>query len=81
MMRVAGGDIVGMTASSEAVAFREAGIEYGCLAVVSNLAAGLAPTHLQHGDVTQAMEEFGGTVVNLMLATARRIAGAHAAYA
>ncbi|MES1147501.1 MAG: MTAP family purine nucleoside phosphorylase, partial [bacterium] len=34
MMRAAGGDIVGMTASSEAVAFREAGIEYGCLAVV-----------------------------------------------
>ena len=78
MMRDFGGDVVGMTASSEAVAFREADVKYGCLAVVSNLAAGLAPTHLVHGEVAEAMHEFGGTVVNLMLATARRIAGAHA---
>lgn len=81
MMRAAGGDIVGMTASSEAIAFREQEVEYGCIAVVSNLAAGLAPTHLAHGDVTEAMSEYGGTVVNLMLATARRVAAQDAIYA
>jgi purine nucleoside phosphorylase len=70
-----------MTASSEAVAFREHEVQYGCVAVVSNLAAGLAPTHLAHGEVTEAMSEYGGTVVNLMLATARRVAAQDAAYA
>jgi 5'-methylthioadenosine phosphorylase len=52
MVRRLGGDLVGMTAGTEAVLMREAGIEYGCLAVVSNLAAGMAPGELAHGDVT-----------------------------
>src|SRR5436189_62411 len=37
----AGGDVVGMTAGSEAIAMREAGVGYGCLAIITNLAAGL----------------------------------------
>lgn len=81
MMRAAGGDVVGMTASSEAVAFRELDVPYGCVAVVTNLAAGLAPTHLEHGEVAEAMDEFGSTVVNMLLATARKIGATHAAIA
>lgn len=64
------GDVVGMTAASEAILMREAGVPYACLAIVSNLAAGLSPEPLSHGDVSNAMRESGGAVVDLMLAAA-----------
>ena len=81
MMRLAGGDVVGMTASTEAVAFAEVGVPYGCISVVTNLAAGLAPTHLEHGDVAQAMEEYGPTVLQVLLASSRRLVAQHAMHA
>lgn len=49
--RQAGGDVIGMTVGSEAVAMREAGIPYACLAGVTNLAAGLAKGALHHDEV------------------------------
>lgn len=67
------GDVVGMTAGSEAVAFREAGVPYGCLAVVSNLAAGLSDEVLEHGHVTDALESRGARVVEVLLSTAKRV--------
>ncbi len=73
MMRTLGADIVGMTASTEAIALREAGVPYGCIAVVTNLAAGLSPTDLHHGEVTDVMNERGHLVVDLMLACALEI--------
>jgi len=65
------GDIVGMTAASEAIVMREAGIEYGCLAVVSNLAAGLADVELSHADVVRQMKESGATALNVLLGAAK----------
>jgi 5'-methylthioadenosine phosphorylase len=41
MFRKMGGDVVGMTGVPEVVLAREAGIEYGTLALVTNMAAGL----------------------------------------
>lgn len=55
-----------MTASSEAVAMREAGVPYGCIAIITNLAAGLAQ-HLSHTEVVEVMQHAGQTVVDLML--------------
>lgn len=64
------GDVIGMTAASEAVVMREAGVSYGCLAVVSNLAAGLGGEVLRHEDVVQSMHESGERALAVMLAAA-----------
>lgn len=65
-----GADLVGMTASSEAIAMREAEVNYGCLAVVTNLAAGLAETELTHEEVVEEMNRAGEYAVQILLAAA-----------
>jgi 5'-methylthioadenosine phosphorylase len=72
LLRGLGADVVGMTAASEAVAMREAGVPYGCLAVVTNLGTGLSSSSLSHGEVGKAMDECGERVVQLMLRAAQR---------
>lgn len=52
-----GGHVVGMTNLPEVVLAREAGLCYGTLAVVTNLACGLSPTRLDHDHVRSAMAE------------------------
>lgn len=56
-MRRMGGDLVGMTAGTEAIVMREAGLEYGLICAVTNLAAGLTPNELGHGEVVDAMRQ------------------------
>lgn len=73
MMKGLGADLVGMTAGSEAICFAEAGVPYGCLAVVTNLAEGLSDAPIAHHAVTDVMKERGETVLNLMVAAARRV--------
>lgn len=68
------GDIVGMTAASEAVVMREAGVPYTCLAIVSNLAAGLSDSHLSHEEVVQEMQRSGPIALELLLASCENIA-------
>ncbi len=70
------GNIVGMTAASEAIVMREAGIEYGCLAVVSNLAAGLENVELSHSDVVAELRVVGGRALEVLLKAAQILAGA-----
>lgn len=53
MLDTLGVDVVGMTAASEFIISREAGIRYACVAIVSNLAEGLSPSELDHGNVEQ----------------------------
>ena len=43
-MRQDGCDLVGMTGMPEAVLARELGVDYACLALVANWAAGCGPT-------------------------------------
>ena len=50
-----GGHVIGMTNLPEAILAREAGLCYGALAVVTNLAAGISPTRLNHDQVISAM--------------------------
>jgi 5'-methylthioadenosine phosphorylase len=68
-----GGDLVGMTAASEAILMREAGVPYACLAIVTNLAAGMDDEVLEHGDVVRVMRSRTEAVVPLLLAAALRV--------
>lgn len=68
-----GADLVGMTASTEAIAFREAGVPYGLLAIVTNLAAGLSDTPLDHEEVVTEMKRSGERAVAILLEAAVRL--------
>lgn len=66
LLQSLGGDVVGMTAATEAVAMREAGVPYACLAVVTNLGCGLQEQVLDHRHVGDAMDKQGDTVVSIL---------------
>lgn len=68
-----GADVVGMTAATEAILMREAGIDYACLAIVTNLAAGISPTPLTHEEVVEMMDRTGPVVVELLEAAVARV--------
>lgn len=70
--RTLGADLAGMTASTEALVMAEAGVPYGLLAIVTNLAAGLAETEPDHGEVVDVMTHVGPQVVDLLLHAASR---------
>jgi 5'-methylthioadenosine phosphorylase len=72
------GDVIGMTAASEAIVMREAGVGYGCLAVVSNLASGIGEGQLNHEDVVRAMHQSGERALAVMLAAAQVVIGGQA---
>ncbi len=65
-----GGDLVGMTAASEAILMREAGIHYATLAIVTNLAAGLEDQQLSHEEVVEEMRRSGEAATETLLAAA-----------
>ncbi len=69
-----GADVVGMTASSEAIVMHEAGVDYGCLAVVTNLACGISVTELSHQEVEDEMNRSGETAVKILLTAAALLA-------
>lgn len=73
LYRQFGGDVVGMTAATEAILMREAGIDYSCLAVVTNLAAGIAGHPLSHEEVVEEMERSGSRTADLIFEAIRRI--------
>jgi purine-nucleoside phosphorylase len=57
MLRQVGADLVGMSTVLEAIAARHIGAEILALSLVTNLAAGLAPHGLDHGEVVAAGSE------------------------
>ncbi len=54
MVRVLGGELVGMSTALEAIAAREAGLEVLGLSLVTNLAAGISGRPLDHAEVLEA---------------------------
>jgi len=60
------GDVVGMTAASEAILLHEAGVEYACLAVITNMAAGLQAAPLSHAEVVEETKSLSETIVKIL---------------
>ena len=73
-IRTLGGDVVGMTMTTEAIAMKELGVDYGCIAIVSNFAAGMEGAILDHIDVKSVVQEKGPKVVEAMLNAAVELA-------
>lgn len=71
-----GGDVVGMTAASEAILCRELGVPYACLAIVTNYGAGISPTELTHEEVVAEMQVSGIKAVQMLLKAAEGLAAA-----
>ncbi|MBL1148645.1 MAG: MTAP family purine nucleoside phosphorylase [Armatimonadetes bacterium] len=73
MYRTLGGDVVGMTAGSEGIAMREAGVPYATLAIVTNLASGLSPRPLSHGEVEEATKGSSEGIANILFRACERL--------
>lgn len=54
MARAIGGDLVGMSTTLETIAAREAGMDVLGISLVTNAAAGISPTPLEHAEVIAA---------------------------
>lgn len=67
------GDVVGMTAATEATVLHEAGIQYGCLAIVTNAAAGESDEVLTHADVSARMKASAATALETLLKAVERL--------
>jgi 5'-methylthioadenosine phosphorylase len=67
MFRQWGADVVGMTASSEAIAFTEVGIPYGLLCIVTNLCCGLSDIPPNDEEVQVMMKEKSPVIANVLL--------------
>jgi 5'-methylthioinosine phosphorylase len=67
--------VVGMTGMPEAVLARELGLPYACLAVVANLAAGLAPggAEISIEEIHRTLERAMGNACRLLEIAVRRI--------
>jgi 5'-methylthioadenosine phosphorylase len=75
MFAQSGGDLVGMTQAPEVALAREAEICYASVAVVTNYAAGIAPTPLTHREVLDVMRDQLPRVRELLLAAAQAYDG------
>jgi len=67
MAKAIGGHIVGMSTALEAIAARQAGMEILGLSLITNLAAGISPNPLSHGEVLEAGRE-AEPVISALLA-------------
>ncbi len=54
MVRALGGDIVGMSTALEAIAARQAGLEVFGISLITNLAAGIQESPLNHEELIDA---------------------------
>ncbi|OII70226.1 MULTISPECIES: purine-nucleoside phosphorylase [unclassified Streptomyces] len=73
MVRVLGGDLVGMSTVLEAIAAREAGAEVLGISLVTNLAAGLSGEPLNHEEVLQAGRDSAARMGQLLTRVLERI--------
>jgi 5'-deoxy-5'-methylthioadenosine phosphorylase len=72
-MRNDGCNLVGMTGMPEAALARELEIDYACLALVVNWAAGVGGSHISMQDILHNMEQGMQQAKSLLLAAARLI--------
>ena len=74
MARVLGASLVGMSTVLEAMAAREAGLEVLGFSLVTNLAAGISPTPLNHEEVIEAGRAAAPRLAKLLSDTIHTIA-------
>ncbi|MFR9676162.1 purine-nucleoside phosphorylase [Streptomyces sp. TR06-5] len=73
MVRVLGGDLVGMSTVLEAIAAREAGAEVLGISLVTNLAAGITGEPLNHEEVLQAGRASASRMGSLLAQVLQRL--------
>ena len=73
MAGVIGGDLVGMSTTLEAIAARQAGLEVLGISLVTNPAAGISETPLDHAEVIEVGREAGPRIGALLAEVTRRI--------
>lgn len=73
MAALIGGDLVGMSTALEAIAAREAGLEVLGMSLVTNPAAGISPTPLNHEEVLEAGRAAGPRIAALLATIVERI--------
>lgn len=66
MMRTMGADLVGMSTALEAIAARAAGMEVLGMSLVTNMAAGIQKTALNHEEVLQAGQDAAPRISRLL---------------
>ena len=66
MAGIIGGDLVGMSTTLETIAAREAGMEVLGLSLVTNAAAGLSASGLDHSEVLRAGRDAGPQLASLL---------------
>ncbi len=65
-LKIIGADLVGMSTVAETIAASQLGMNVLGLACVTNLAAGLAPGKLVHGEVLEVAQNVSGTFLKLL---------------
>jgi purine-nucleoside phosphorylase len=75
MLRTAGADMVGMSTALEAIAARHRGAEVLAISLITNPAAGLSPTGLDHGEVLAAGQASAARVGALLAQVIPRLGG------
>lgn len=73
MAKILGGDLVGMSTTLETIAAREAGMNVLGLSLVTNPAAGISKTPLNHEEVLVAGEQAGPRIAHLLAEIVGRI--------
>lgn len=73
MAKVLGGDLVGMSTTLEAIAARQSGLEVLGISLVTNPAAGISKTPLNHEEVLEAGREAAERCGRLLAAVVARI--------
>lgn len=73
MAKILGGDLVGMSTTLETIAAREAGMEVLGLSLVTNAAAGLSETNLDHAEVLQTGKDAGPRLAALLASIVGRL--------
>ncbi len=74
MLRLMGGDVVGMSTVPEIIAASHLGIECVVISCITNMATGLSQTKLSHNEVTETANRVKKHFIKLITALAGEIA-------